>query len=308
MTDVALLGPQYRAPNLKDCLDRLGIVGPLVAITAGWQEREGELDELRTHVGQPVADLALYARAEAVQAADPELAAAMRERQHDLQELQELYRTRLAALMLALTELAAETQVSSARRRAWLAALVDVRRLDRSHLVSTARVHASFRRRWQPHARPSVVAQVADIEHALDGAGAVLIAGGHVAVLMNRLRLFGCETLLRGKTLIGWSAGAMALSERIVLFHDRPPQGAAHAEVLEAGLGLVSGVVALPHAHVRLALEDAPRMRDFARRFAPARCLTLEHGAALHWHAGALASALEVSQITRTGRVTGLEP
>jgi hypothetical protein len=307
MTDHALLGPQYRVPNLRECLASLGVNGPLVAVTAGWQEREGEIEELRAHVGMPVSDLGLYTRAEHVYAADPPFAAASRERQQRLQVLQDLYRLRLAALLGAVAELAAEPGASPALRRARLAALGDVRRLDRQHLAATEREHSGFARHWQPGRRPSIAPHLAALGTAVEGAAAVLIAGGHVAVLLNRLRLFGCGSLLRGRPLIAWSAGAMAVSDRVVLFHDRPPQGAAHAEVLEAGLGLVPGVVALPHAHQRLALDDPGRVRDFARRFAPARCLALEHGSLVRWHRGRLVAARDLRRLTRSGRLAQVQ-
>jgi peptidase S51-like protein len=307
MTDHALLGPQYRRPNLRECLESLGIHGPLVSITAGWQEREGEIEELHAHVAMPVTDLGLYTRAEHVHAADPTLAAASRERQDRLQELQDLYRVRLAALMGAVSELAVEPGVSPALRRARLSALGDVRRLDRQHLLATQREHSSFVRHWQPARRPSLSWHLEALRAAIERAAAVLVAGGHVAVLLNRLRLFGIATLVRGKPLIAWSAGAMAVSDRVVLFHDRPPQGAAHAEVLESGLGLVPGVVLLPHAHVRLALDDAVRVREFARRFAPAKCLTLEHGSFIRWHRGRLIAARDIRRLARSGRVADVQ-
>jgi hypothetical protein len=78
--------------------------------------------------------------------------------------------------------------------------------------------------------------------------------------------------------VIAWSAGAMALADRIVLFHDRSPQGPGHAEVYGSGLSLVRDVVLLPHARARLLLDDMARMAVFARRFAPARCVPLEAG------------------------------
>ena len=76
--------------------------------------------------------------------------------------------------------------------------------------------------------------------------------------------------------VIAWSAGAMALTDRIVLFHDRAPQGPGHPEVYGSGLSVLRDVVLLPHARARLLLDDAPRMAVFARRFAPARCVLLE--------------------------------
>jgi hypothetical protein len=98
----------------------------------------------------------------------------------------------------------------------------------------------------------------------------------------------------------------MALSERVVLFHDRPPQGAAHAEVLEPGLGLVPDVVALPHAGARLALNDTARVQTFARRFAPARCLALEHGSLVRWHRGRVVATRDLRRLSRSGRLVEL--
>ena len=51
MSDVLILGPQFRSPNLRDALTRAGLSGPIATITAGWQEREGELAALEEHLG-----------------------------------------------------------------------------------------------------------------------------------------------------------------------------------------------------------------------------------------------------------------
>lgn len=71
----------------------------------------------------------------------------------------------------------------------------------------------------------------------------------------------------------------MAVTETVVLFHDRVVHGAGGAEVFDHGLALVRGVVALPHARRRLRLGDRRRMALLARRFAPADCLVLDDGA-----------------------------
>jgi hypothetical protein len=86
---------------------------------------------------------------------------------------------------------------------------------------------------------------------------------------------------LNGTPVIAWSAGAMALTDRIVLFHDRAPQGPGHPEVWVSGLSIVRDAVLLPHARARLLLDDVPRMAVLARRFAPARCVLLEGGTRL---------------------------
>jgi len=117
----------------------------------------------------------------------------------------------------------------------------------------------------------------AEVAALLDGATVLVIAGGHVGVLTDALHLFNVAASLRSP-VVAWSAGAMALTERIVLFHDRSAHGPGHPEVYGSGLSVLHNVVPLPHARARLLLDDAPRMAVFARRFAPARCVLLENG------------------------------
>jgi hypothetical protein len=107
--------------------------------------------------------------------------------------------------------------------------------------------------------------------------------------------------------VIAWSAGAMALTERVLLFHDRAPHGPAHAEFLDAGLGWIPGCVLLPHARRRLRTGDAERMAELARRAAPARCVVLDDGARLDLsEAGVLPPSARV--IGADGRIAALEP
>ncbi|MEO1084875.1 MAG: hypothetical protein AAFY88_11590, partial [Acidobacteriota bacterium] len=80
MASLILFGPQRLQPCLRPELDRLMVDGPVAVISAGWQEREGEIDELREHLGRPVVDLKLHARSEQVFTKDRELAAAHRAR------------------------------------------------------------------------------------------------------------------------------------------------------------------------------------------------------------------------------------
>ena len=107
----------------------------------------------------------------------------------------------------------------------------------------------------------------------------MVLAGGRVDVLAHVLHLFNVAAAIRSP-VIAWSAGAMALAERIVLFGDRAPQGPGFPEVHGSGLSLVRGAVLLPHARARLRLDDAPRMAVMARRFAPDRCVLLDPGRA----------------------------
>lgn len=301
---IALLGPQLREPSLRTVLERLRLAGPFVSITAGWQEREGEIDELRGHLGAAVEDLGLYARTEEVFARDPELRLAHRRRQARLHEMQEIYRLRLAHAKEAARELfdhEGDPEVVRPARRQAIAAL---RRLDSSHLHAIRRVHAEFDADLGLAERPHVLAGAADVRRRIAAANAVLVAGGHVAVLLNRLRLFGGAQLLHGKPIVAWSAGAMVCCEAIVPFHDNPPQGAANVEVFDAALALVRRVLVFPHARSRLRLNDARRVALLARRFAPATCLTLDEGAWLHFEGGRLAAHGGSWQLARGGALT----
>ena len=142
----------------------------------------------------------------------------------------------------------------------------------------------------------------------LDDCGALAIAGGHVAVLLNRLRLFGVIDLAAGKPIFAWSAGAMVLARRIVLFHDNPPQGAGNAEVLEEGLGVCPDLVPLPHAARRLRLDDPQRVGLFARRFQPQTCVTLDKGTHLVYAGKRLMAAAGARRLTARGGLAELEP
>jgi len=283
---VTLIGPQRTEPTLAAVVASLGLKGRLAAITAGWEEREGEDQELRDHLGGRVVNLRVHERCERVYQSDAELFAAMQQRFDRMRRLQELYRLRLAhALDAARTLLArrADARLADLAVQAADEALDDVRALDTRHLAHVAEIHAAFTARWKPSERSDVVRAREEIARDLEGCEALCIAGGHVTVLLNRMRLLGLAGLLGARSLIAWSAGAMIVAPRVVLFHDSPPQGAGNAEVLDVGLGLAPGVVALPHAEKRLALGDRARVELFARRFAPDLCAVLVRGARLDW-------------------------
>jgi hypothetical protein len=303
MPPVILLGPQFRSPNLRDALRTLGLQGPFVSISAGWQEREGELDELRAHVDDEVHDLRIYERSERVFEQDPALRREHRARQAELQEMQELYEGQLAHAKEAARELFAHEGSPALLRRARRQAIGTLRRLDRAHEQAILGVHQRFAAQTGLAARPAVAAAAGQIRRYVAQANAIFIAGGHVAVLLNRLRLLGGAALFADRPVIAWSAGAMAITERVVLFHDSPPQGRANIALFDAGLALVRNVVALPHAATRLHLSDADRVRMLARRFAPARCMPLDDGACLTIQAGRPLQIAGSRQLARDGRL-----
>lgn len=297
-----MLGPQGNRPNLATAFEALGNDGPVVSITAGWRDSEGEVDGVAGDIGRPVRDLGIYQRAEAIFAREPELQALHRERQDKLHELQQLYRVRLTAAMSAARKLLRSEGDPDLLKLEQRAAITQVRGLDRHHVRRIAAIHRDFNERRAQLSVPTARQQREEVDQMLRDAGVVLIAGGHVAVLLNRIRLFRLEPLLAEKTVIGWSAGAMVLGERIVLFHDNAPQGRRDAEVLDAGLGIVNGLVPLPHARERLDWTRPVRMLLFARRFAPSKCVTLDAGSQVRIEDGRVTATDRCSLMLRSGR------
>lgn len=284
MRTVTLLGPQRLRPTVVAEVDHHGIDGTVAVVTAGWQEREDEVGELGEHLGRPLVNLRLYRRLDEVFAADRELFIAHRERQERLRAMQQLYRYRLDFALepaRALLGRAGDAEVIEPERQAAIDALCE---LDRRHLARIREVHREFEAAHAPFERPAMAAHRAELAAILESAAAVAIAGGHVAVVLNRMRLFGLAELLGDLPIFAWSAGAMALAERVVLFHDSPPQGMGNPEVLDMGLGLAPDVVVLPHARRRLRLADPARVEILARRFSPAFCVPFDDGEpALTW-------------------------
>ncbi len=303
MSDLILLGPQRLRPNLAEAVAALGIEGSVAAVTAGWQEREQEDDELREHLGRRTVNLEIHRRAEMAFAEDPTLFDAYRQRQDRLRELQEIYGRRLRHAMAATRELLALTDGSEILDAERAAALEAVRQLDAHHLEAVRGIHRRFRRQVRPSRRRSIVRQRTELAGILAGCGALALAGGHVAVLLNRMRLFGLLDLAGELPLLAWSAGAMALAERVVVFHDSPPQGPGAAEVLEAGLGRVAGLLPFPHARRRLRLEDPVRVGILARRFAPSICVALDEGTQLACSDDGWVAVTEVRRMLTSGEV-----
>jgi hypothetical protein len=273
---ITLLGPQRRA-TLGTVAASLRLEGPVATITAGWQERENDDGELRALLGSRDVNLCLYRRWLDVQERDPGLAAAERRLQWMLEELQDLYLLRLDHALQAVYAIQRRGSNNQVRADALAEAIAAVRNLDVAHLHRISHIRDEFYHGMQPHDRPAVAEHRADVARLLGDAAVLVVAGGHVGVLADALHLFNVAASLRSP-VIAWSAGAMALTDRIVLFHDRSPQGSGQPEVYGSGLSVLRGVVPLPHPRARLLLDDAPRMAVFARRFAPARCILLDNG------------------------------
>jgi hypothetical protein len=275
---IVVLGPQRR-PTLGAVVRSLGLDGPIATVTAGWQEREPDDGELDALVGDRGVNLRLHARWQDVLTRDPEYAAAELEHRAALRELQELHLVQLDGALRGLREVARYGGSRPPVRDAVCADAEEVVRLvDERHIDRVREARAAFEDEWRPGERLAAAGHRAEVRQALDAASALVVAGGHVGVLLHVLRLFAVGA---APVVIAWSAGAMALTERVLLFHDRAPHGPAHAEFLDAGLGWIPGCVLLPHARRRLRTDDTARMVELAGRVAPARCVVLDDGVRL---------------------------
>ena len=301
---ITLLGPQRR-PTLDTVAASLRLDGPIATITAGWQEREPDDDELSQRLGSRDVNLALYRRWLAIQDRDPEFTAAERQLQAMLEEVQDIYLLRLDHALRAVYAVQRRSGDDQLRLAEVAEAVAAVRDLDAAHLRRISDVRSEFTQAWQPRDRPVIAEHCAAVARLLSDAAALVVAGGHVGVLADAMHLFNVAASLRSP-VIAWSAGAMALTDRIVLFHDRSPQGFGHPEVYGSGLSVLRNVVPLPHARARLLLDDASRMAVFARRFAPARCILLENGTRVDTDSdGTCPPGTRV--LAEAGRVTTLE-
>jgi hypothetical protein len=275
-------------------LRSLDVDGPVAIINAGWEEREDVVDELDTVLGRDTRYLRLYHRSLDVLAKDAAFAAAamaFRDR-HD--SLLSLYRLRLEhaaegvyAVQRRLggaVAAAARLEVSGVGGAPAYGALDDavesVRRLDHWYSASLKGLYAELDAAAPLDSSGVIGWHRGEIGAVLAGCAALIMPGGHVGTLLRALRLFQVR-IPEELPVIAWSAGAMALTERVVLFHDFGPEGAREAEVYDRGLGRAPGIVALPHARRRLRLDDPDRCAVMARRFVDQHCLLLDDGTAL---------------------------
>lgn len=296
---VVLLGPQRPHANLRAALDALDArraspvrAGPIVCITAGWRQDEADDETLRRDIHPDAVSLPLYAAFERISRTAPDLAAAYKERQNRVRKIKSLYRVRLHPTITAARRLIARSHEDPELVEQFLEAAVrSLREIDQNFLDHVSAVHHSFEASFDPQAHAEVARVRASAQELLSEARAVVITGGHVGVLRNRLAFFGMDGLLcaanaAGVAIAAWSAGAMALTDRVVLFHDDPPHGVGDPELLDRGLGVVPRLVLFPDASHRLRLDDQPRVGVLARRFGPARSFALESGAWLTLEGG----------------------
>ena len=279
MATTVLLGPQRFMTTAGSTLRALAVDGPVATITAGWEEREDQDAELNSVLDGRGRNLRLHHRMFDVLDKDAAFAAAalaFRDR-HD--ELLGFYRLRLQGAMEGVYAVQRRSSAHGTGEAALADAVEAVRRLDEWYSSQLKGLYRDLDAQ-APAERSDVIGwHRGELAAALADSAALVITGGHVGTLLRTLRMFALA-IPDALPVIAWSAGAMALTSKVVLFHDFAPRGSHEVEVFDRGLGRVPGVIALPHARRRLALDDRARCAVLARRFAEHRLLLLDDGTA----------------------------
>jgi hypothetical protein len=265
--NLILLGPQPHYASLKRVLRQLPPSGPVALITAGWETEEQQDHEIRQVVEAEVINLKLFARTEKLFQDDPDLIQQLQQRQDELRLVRDVYNERLRRQSKSAHWLFHHQLEGIDLTEERESAIAMMRQLDQQHFQHAQRIIDRYEQKLQTPNRPLVADHRQELQEILGRCGLLLIAGGHVAILLNRLQIFGIFELTPSIPIIAWSGGAMALSERIVFYHDSLPQSLKEAEVLRPGIGLYHKLLPLPDARCRLNLNDRIRIELFSRRF-----------------------------------------
>jgi hypothetical protein len=297
---IALLGPQGSTPDVGAVVAELGIRGRVALVRAGYQERESDDAQIVTALGVEAVNLTLHARGNEVFKGAGDFTGAYQARQQRLRHMQGFYRTRLDATEDAAKKISVRYVEPELLEQEEKVSVDQFRSIDSDHMERCQALRAAFDKAWPVEQIEVLTKHRREVRELMAGTDALVITGGHVASLLNRLQLFDVLANVGNKPIIAWSAGAMVLAERIVLFHDYPPYGSDIAQVLDAGFGLVPGFVVLPDARRRINLEARAGIQRFARRMAPATCVAMDHGARMIFEGGELRYA-KATRLTTSG-------
>ena len=278
--DVTLLGPQRRVAGARAAVAELIPEGPVATVNAGWRERETDTAELDAVLGGRMRNLELYRRWQQLIEADPAYAEAERRLTGHLGDLRRAYQLRLRHAIAAVRAVSQRVSNEPVRAAALADATDGVRALDAWHVARSGELRRAFYAEVRLGERPSVVDHREAVARLVGDSAGMVFAGGHVGVLLHLLHVFGLARMLR-PPVIAWSAGAMALSPRVVLFGDHAPYGHPDPEVYAEGLAAYAQAVPFPHARRRLRLTDAEHIQLLAARLSPYPALRLDDGVRL---------------------------
>jgi hypothetical protein len=273
-----LLGPQRFRTTVGSTIRTVAPEGTVATITAGWRERESDTDELDAVLERRGRHLQLFARLADVLDSDWRYAGAALAHRDAVDELAGIYSLRLQRALDSVYAVQRRTVRTDLAAGALADGIRVVQSIDRWYLDAVDQLHGELSTAAPPQESEPIQRHRAEVAEAVQQASVIAIAGGHVGVLLRCLKLFEVDLPPR-LPVVAWSAGAMSLTERVVLYHDRGPGGVVGSEVWDRGLGRAQRIVAMPHARRRLLMDDPMVLRVLARRFGDARCLLLDDGA-----------------------------
>ena len=251
--------------------------GPVATVTAGWEDREGDDDELDSVMDGRSRNLRLYTRMLDVIERDRAVSDAALGLRDAVDDLAGAYTLRLHHALDAVYALGRRRGREDVVSAAFTDAVDAVRRLDAWYLDEVRALYGEAYATRAIEDSEIWAAHRDEVAQILSGAAVLAVAGGHVGMLLRSMQFFGVRPPA-DLPVVAWSAGAMAMTRVVVLFNDFAPT--AHgAEVWDRGIARVEHVVAFPHARRRLHLDDRLRMQVLVRRFAGSTCLLLDDGA-----------------------------
>ncbi len=273
-----LLGPQRFRTTVGAVIRTVAPEGTVATVTAGWQDRESDTRELDATLEGRGRHLNLYARLGDVLDSDQRFAGAALAYRDAVDELAGIYSFRLQRALDSVYTVQRRTVRPDLAALALADGVRVVQSIDQWYLDAVDQLRGEFWSAAPPEQSEPLERHRAEVAEAIGQASAVAIAGGHVGQLLRCLKLFDVNPAPE-QPVVAWSAGAMSLTDRVVLYHDRGPSGVVGSEIWDRGLGRAPRIVAMPHARRRLQMDDPMLLRVLARRFGDARCLLLDDGA-----------------------------
>lgn len=145
-------------------------------------------------------------------------------------------------------------------------------------------IEGYFRDRSRVEEHPVYIAMREEFRNRILSANSIFIFGGHMPVLLNRLKFFDLkgvfnEALCRGTNFYTVSAGSMALADKVIVYDDfghRAEGGHGREfEFFDNGLGLVTKVAIFPHCMDRIQTDEPDNLSYLANRFSSGPCVGL---------------------------------
>ncbi|MDP1560769.1 MAG: hypothetical protein Q8M16_05175 [Pirellulaceae bacterium] len=303
---LVLLGQQREVPRLNSVLERLKVDGPVGLVSAGWEEDEDDDQWVRDAIDAPVINSQLYSLADQLFQQDPQVIELLRERQDRLREFREINELQTEHLCVVARELWQRLDVHAGALGPLQQTIGQLQAVDQSYLEAVTTIIVEYEQRIAPKERPSILEYRRQVLERLQDCQALLIAGGHVGVLLNRLNL--CRLLQNiQRPIVAWSGGAMALGERVYFYDQFLPHTKREVELSRRGMSLFTGAQVFPRANQRLQLHDQRELGLLARRMT-SQCLLLNERSEINWSASGELHATDVLYADDLGQIKEWTP